>query len=127
MLAVRRFVARLFEWGFRILLGAVDFVVRPATSLPSLCQRFAKENRRGLSAAVVGGPGRAPETCKVRRFFYGKTISTRRFCGSRTPGGVGTRRSFMPRPATTMSLRGTPSRSSEAATALARRSESRWL
>ena len=31
---------------------------------------------------------------------YGKTISTRRFCGSRTPSGVGPRGSFIPRPAT---------------------------
>src|SRR6202034_2577564 len=31
---------------------------------------------------------------------YGKTISTRRFCGSRTPGAVGTRLSFSPRPDT---------------------------
>ncbi|HXC26727.1 MAG TPA: hypothetical protein VNV38_02140, partial [Stellaceae bacterium] len=29
---------------------------------------------------------------------YGATISTRRFCGSRTPGAVGTRLSFSPRP-----------------------------
>jgi hypothetical protein len=61
------------------------------------------------------------------RRYYGNMISTRRFCGSRTPGAVGTRGSFMPRPVTTISLRGTPRRSRAAATALARRSESRWL
>jgi hypothetical protein len=34
--------------------------------------------------------------------YYAKMISTRRFCGSRTPGAVGTRLSFSPRPLTTI-------------------------
>ena len=97
------------------------FVWAPCPSTP-LSQR--KPPR--LSAAAAGA-GKGPRNLQVRRPLYGKTISTRRFCGSRTPSGVGTRRSFLPRPLTTMSLRGTPRRSSAAATALARRSESRWL
>jgi len=58
---------------------------------------------------------------------YEKPISTRRFCGSRTPFGVGTRGSFSPRPATAMSLRATPKFARASATLLARLSESRWL
>jgi hypothetical protein len=58
---------------------------------------------------------------------YGNTISTRRFCGSRTPSAVGTRWSFLPRPLTTMLCRGTPNRTRALATLFARRSESRWL
>jgi len=58
---------------------------------------------------------------------YVKTISTRQFCGSRTPGGVGTRGSFSPRPLTAMSPRATPKPASALATLLARRSDRRWL
>ena len=48
----------------------------------------------------VPGPVR-PRRCRSE-IAYGKTISTRRFCGSRTPSAVGTRLSFSPRPLTTM-------------------------
>jgi len=44
------------------------------------------------------------------------TISTRRFCGLRTPSGVATRKSFWPRPVTTMVPGGTPSWARTAAT-----------
>ncbi len=83
-----------------------------------------KSRRRGLRR--LSGPPRGSRG-EVAGARYGKTISTRRFCGSRTPSGVGTRGSFMPRPATSISLRGTPRCSRAAATAFARRSESRWL
>ena len=101
------------------------FARRPLSGLPRVRERpqAFKKNRRGVTAAVVRSPRRRPgEGGRVRQ---GKTISTRRFCGSRTPSAVGTRGSFMPRPATTMSLRGMPNRSRATATALARRSDSR--
>jgi len=80
-----------------------------------------RDHRGGCPEPAIGAPG----GCREER--YGKTISTRRFCGSRTPSGVGTRGSFIPRPATIISLRGTPRPSRATATALARRSERRWL
>ena len=54
-------------------------------------------------------------------------ISTRRFCGSRTPGPVGTSRCVSPKPWIVMALAGTPSLTSSACTALARRTDSPWL
>jgi hypothetical protein len=54
-------------------------------------------------------------------------ISTRRFCASRTPAPVGTSRLVSPSPWALMALCGTPSRTSSAATARARRSERPWL
>ena len=91
---------------------------------------FEKEGVQTKTAAAIRGGRRGtfwPPESAIAETAYGKTISTRRFCGSRTPGAVGTRGSFMPRPVTTISLRGTPSPSRADATALARRSESRWL
>jgi len=97
---------------------------------PSLARELKRGNaaipKRSGTSAVPKRPGTSAVP-GVTAGDYGKTISTRRFCGSRTPGAVGTRGSFMPRPVMAMSLRGTPSFSSAAATALARRSESRWL
>lgn len=51
------------------------------------------------------------------------TISTRRFCGSRTPAPVGTSRWVWPNPRMVMAAGGTPSRTSSPATACARRTE----
>ena len=65
--------------------------------------------------------------CFTDSLGYGETISTRRFCGSRTPLAVGTRLSFSPRPLTIIWFCGTPSAAIALATLLARRSESRWL
>ena len=48
-------------------------------------------------------------------------ISTRRFCGSRTFGPVGTSRCVSPKPWMEIAFFGTPSRTSYAATASARR------
>src|SRR5215475_6066230 len=55
------------------------------------------------------------------------TISTRRFCGSRTPSAVGTKRPFSPMPITVMACAGTPLRTKASLTALARRSDSAIL
>ena len=58
---------------------------------------------------------------------YRMMISTRRFRGSRTPGPVGTSRCVSPKPWIAIALRGTPSRTSSAATFSARRTDRRWL
>ena len=58
---------------------------------------------------------------------YWMTISTRRFCGSRTPSAVGTSRPCSPRPMTVIAGAGTPSRTNASLTALARRSDSAML
>ena len=62
-----------------------------------------------------------------RRRSYWMTISTRRFCGSRTLSPVGTSRPFSPMPMTVIACAGTPSRTSASLTALARRSDSAML
>jgi hypothetical protein len=54
-------------------------------------------------------------------------ISTRRFCDSRTFRPVGTKRCVSPKPWMLMAFRGTPSLTSSAATACARRTDSPWL
>lgn len=54
-------------------------------------------------------------------------ISTRRFCGSRTPGPVGTSRCVSPKPWITIALFATPSLTNSAATAWARRTDRPWL
>jgi hypothetical protein len=54
-------------------------------------------------------------------------ISTRLFCGSRTPAPVGTNKLVSPSPWTLIAFCGTPLRTSSAATARARRSERLWL
>ena len=58
---------------------------------------------------------------------YCTTISTRRFCGSRTPSPVCTSRPCSPRPITLIAWAGTPSRTRASFTALARRSDSAML
>jgi NRAMP (natural resistance-associated macrophage protein)-like metal ion transporter len=58
---------------------------------------------------------------------YCTTISTRRFCGSRTPSPVCTSRPCSPRPITEIACAGTPSRTRASFTALARRSDSAML
>ena len=55
------------------------------------------------------------------------TISTRRFCGSRTPGPVGTSKCVSPKPWMVMAFFGTPSLTSSACTAWARRTDRPWL
>ena len=54
-------------------------------------------------------------------------ISTRRFCGSRTPGPVGTSRCVSPKPWMVIAFCGTPSLTSSACTAWARRTDRPWL
>ena len=61
------------------------------------------------------------------RASYWMTISTRRFCGSRTPSPVCTSRPCSPRPTTLIACAGTPSRTKASFTALARRSDSAML
>jgi len=52
------------------------------------------------NAAVICGASRDPAMRGIpgvvenEPCYDGKRISTRRFCGSRTPGGVGTRKSL---------------------------------
>jgi hypothetical protein len=61
-----------------------------------------------------------PKVPRFRRIAYENylmMISTRRFCGSRTPGPVGTSRWVSPKPWIVMALFGTPSFTSSAATA----------
>ena len=90
-----------------------------------LVARFAvkigptKGNGRGM-------PGRfcAMEGSLV---VYWTTISTRRFCGSRTLSPVGTSSWLSPLPMTVIAWAGTPSRTSASLTALARRSDSAML
>src|SRR4029077_10288147 len=84
-----------------------------------------KEKPPRGSAAVRGSAGAAWAPAVSVETAYGKTISTRRFCGSRTPSAVGTRWSFLPRPLTAIACRATPLRASALATLLARRSDSR--
>ena len=55
------------------------------------------------------------------------TISTRRFCGSRTPSAVGTSGSDSPTPRSTIRLSATPSVTSSRRTASPRRTDSAWL
>ena len=59
--------------------------------------------------------------------IYLMMISTRRFCGSRTPGPVGTSRCVSPKPWMVIALSGTPSLTNSASTALARRIDRPWL
>src|SRR5881394_1121661 len=72
-----------------------------------------------------GGPQAAFSV--VVRQIYWMTISTRRFCGSRTPSAVGTSGWLSPRPTTAIAVAGTPSRTRASLTALARRSDSAML
>jgi len=58
---------------------------------------------------------------------YRSTISTRRFCGSRTPSAVWTNGRVWPKPCVVIASRGTPKRTSSAATFCARRIERPWL
>jgi DNA ligase (NAD+) len=58
---------------------------------------------------------------------YWMTISTRRFCGSRTLSPVGTSSWLSPLPMTVIAWAGTPSRTRASLTALARRSDSAML
>ena len=74
----------------------------------------------GGGAATTGAGSGAGGGC-------GTTISTRRLRGSRTPSAVGTSRSSSPRPTVTMSVAGTPRRTSSSATASARRCDSSRL
>ena len=73
-----------------------------------------------------GVPGRFC-AWRVRASPYWTTISTRRFCGSRTLSPVGTSSCVSPLPMTVIACAGTPSRTSASLTALARRRDSAML
>ncbi len=73
---------------------------------------------------------RAPQGALFRKKLprsYLMMISTRRFCGSRTPAPVGTSRWVSPKPEMAIDEAGTPSLTSSALTAWARRTDRPWL
>jgi hypothetical protein len=108
------------------------------------CQRIAasRDSIRRIPDRC-GGPGMdVLQQCQVRRDqgypyrrtalasstrLYWTTISTRRFCGSRTLSPVGTSSWVSPLPMTVIACAGTPSRTRASLTALARRSDSAML
>ena len=83
----------------------------------------------GLTARQkeTAGLGPAVPEVFVPGSSYWMTISTRRFCGSRTPSPVGTSSWLSPLPMTVIAWAGTPSRTRASLTALARRSDSAML
>jgi hypothetical protein len=83
------------------------------------------EKRPGITRPFLKFSLRAGLTPRLSS--YCSTISTRRFCGSRTPSGVGTSRPPLPTPTTAMAVAGTPFCTSASLTALARRSDSAML
>ena len=76
-------------------------------------------------AGKKGGPQAAFPFARFRSYWT--TISTRRFCGSRTLSPVGTSSWLSPLPMTVIACAGTPSRTRASLTALARRSDSAML
>ena len=93
-----------------------------------------KPRSHGLRTADPTGNGQTQKRRPLGRLFaiwivvtYWITISTRRFCGSRTPSAVCTRRPCSPRPITAIAVAGTPSRTSASLTVFARRSDSAML
>ena len=83
-------------------------------------------SRRGAQKETAGLPRPFLEVL-VRGSSYWMTISTRRFCGSRTLSPVGTSSWLSPLPMTVIAWAGTPSRTRASLTALARRSDSAML
>ena len=106
-----------FRRARRSMSSADLFQTRDACSeTRSLVARKIANKKGGRSRLSL--PVRAP---------YWMTISTRRFCGSRTLSPVGTSSWVSPLPMTVIACAGTPSRTSASLTALARRSDSAML
>ncbi len=110
--------------------------LRPASGRAALRdhRRQLPRLRSGDAAAQPGGQGELVLTPAggdaARRRRPGdqrRMISTRRFCGSRTSGPVGTSGWVSPKPLMVIVPAATPSRTSSAATARARRSDSARL
>ena len=113
-----RWLANLYREGVDPLDRSERFQIICSSSfsvVPTLREHITSEGARADAANA------APASMILIR--YCRTISTRRFCGSRTLGPVGTSRSVWPKPWMEMALAGTPSRTSSPATACARRSE----
>src|SRR6516165_1327226 len=68
--------------------AAIAFRCRPGNWEPPT------KNAAAIRYVLLGPSYEGPNAFENETFYCGKTISTRRFCGSRTPGGVGTRRSL---------------------------------
>src|SRR6516164_5731736 len=66
----------------------IAFRCRPGNWEPPI------KHAAAIRYVLLGPSYEGPNTVENETFYCGKTISTRRFCGSRTPGGVGTRRSL---------------------------------
>lgn len=98
---------------------------RASGSTPGLPKLEPKKKKGGAPEGAppgLFGSIRAGRICR-----YSKTISTRRFWGSRTPSGVGTSGSRSPFQARPISDAGTPSRTSSSRTVSARLSDSFML
>ena len=89
--------------------------------------RIMTATRTHVTRHEKGGPRQGAALSLKPGIAYWMTISTRRFCGSRTPSAVWTRRPASPRPITVIACAGTPSRTRASFTALARRSDSAML
>src|SRR5690606_19678942 len=85
----------------------------------------ARAGASGIGTAPPGGG--AVHASDRSEADYRTVISTTRLRGSRTPSGVGTGGCVSPTPRAVIRSRATPARASASLTALARRSESRWL
>src|SRR5580700_10106915 len=87
-------------------------------------QQHCRQHRRKTDRDALWRPDcRSGQVATDQRMM----ISTRRFCGSRTPGPVGTSRWVSPKPWMAIAPFGTPSLTSSAATAWARRIDRPWL
>src|SRR6185437_3840998 len=104
-----------FPWGRIFLFTTVAFAQQPDT----LSLKPPKHIGPGLL------PGRWPLDPLGSEYHI--EISTRRFCGSRTPSAVGTRGFSLPCQLSSIAEAGTPSRTSAALTVSARRFESARL
>src|SRR6185312_11257489 len=71
-------------------------------------RRPRRPDRGGAALTKKGPLERAALWFGLNRDAYGITISTRRFCGSRTPSGVGTRGCSLPNHFTSSTFFGTP-------------------
>ena len=129
---VRRFLLRNFIYGLPDLGGvpAAHFKLARRGTLPICCQRPLWHF---VEWAFICGELRSQQKRRPKppfssvRASYWTTISTRRFCGSRTLSPVGTSSWLSPLPMTVIACAGTPSRTRASLTALARRSDSAML
>ena len=112
---------RCFLWMRKGRRRVADDRPGTATRLRRLFLELGGKERLG------GGPGKPGRPVPVGPSAYWMTISTRRFCGSRTPSAVWTSRPCSPRPITAIACAGTPSRTRASFTAFARRSDSAML